>query len=40
MSAKIQSIWDLWEKNLLKYEELFMTERNQPELQQKRESLD
>jgi hypothetical protein len=40
MSAKFQSIWDLWEKNLLKYEELFMTERNQPELQQKRESLD
>jgi hypothetical protein len=25
---------------LMKYEEPFMTERNQPELQQKRESLD
>ena len=38
--SKNQSIWDLWEKNLMKYEEPFMTERNQPELQQKRKSLD
>ena len=37
---KNQSIWDLWERNLMKYEEPFITERNQPELQQKRESLD
>lgn len=37
---KNQSIWDLWERNLMKYEEPFMTERNQPKLQQKRESLD
>ena len=37
---KNQSIWDLWEGNLMKYEEPFMTERNQPELQQERESLD
>jgi antitoxin VapB len=37
---KNQSIWDLWERNLMKYEEPFMTERNQPELQQERESLD
>ena len=36
---KNQSIWDLWENNLMKYEEPFMTERNQPELQQKREHL-
>jgi len=38
--SKNQSIWDLWEKNLMKYEEpfmTFMTERNQPELQQERE---
>lgn len=35
-----QSIWDIWERNLMKYEEPFMTERNQPELQQERESLD
>jgi antitoxin VapB len=38
--SKNQSIWDLWEKNLMKYEEPFMTERNQPELQQEREILD
>ena len=38
--SKYQSIWDLWERNLMKYEEPFITERNQPELQQKRESLD
>ena len=38
--SKNQSMWDLWEKNLMKYEEPFMTERNQPALQQKRESLD
>ena len=37
---KNQSIWDLWEKNLMKYEEPFVTERNQPELQQEREILD
>ena len=38
--SKNQSIWDLWEKNLMKYEEPFMTDRNQPELQQEREILD
>ena len=38
--SKNQSMWDLWENNLMKYEEPFMTERNQPELQQERESLD
>lgn len=38
--SKNHSIWDLWEKNLMKYEEPFLTERNQPEPQQKRESLD
>ena len=37
---KNQSIWDLWEGNLMKYEEPFMMERNQPELQQEREGLD
>ena len=37
---KNQSIWDLWEGNLMKYEAPFMTERNQPELQQERERLD
>jgi antitoxin VapB len=40
LMPKNKSIWDLWERNLMKYEEPFMTERNQPELQQERESLD
>ncbi len=35
-----QSVWDNWEKNLMKYEKPFMIERNQPELQQEREHLD
>ena len=34
------SIWDRWEKNLMKYEEPFMTCRNQPEQEQSREQLD
>lgn len=34
------SIWDRWEKNLMKYEEPFMTCRNQPEKEQSREKLD
>lgn len=34
------SIWDVWEKNLMKYDEPFMTERNQTENQQEREGLD
>lgn len=37
---KSQSVWDLWEKNLMKHEVPFMPERNQPELQQERDSLD
>lgn len=37
---KNQSIWNLWEANLIKYEEPFMIERNQPERQQERERLD
>ncbi len=36
---KDDSIWEVWEKNLGKYNEPFMTERNQPELQQKREEI-
>ena len=40
LMPKNQSIWDLWERNLMKYEEPFMTERNQPEPQQERENLD
>ena len=37
---KDRSLWDLWEQNLMKYGELFMTERNQPENQQERAELD
>ncbi len=36
---KAESLWEIWEKNLMKYDEPFMTSRNQPE-QQKREGLD
>ncbi|MBU4316621.1 MAG: AbrB/MazE/SpoVT family DNA-binding domain-containing protein [Proteobacteria bacterium] len=38
--SKSHSIWDLWERNLMKYEEPFMIERNQPGEQQERENLD
>ena len=34
------SAWDIWEQNLMKYEDPFMTERNQPENQDKRAGLD
>ena len=37
---KDKTIWDIWEKNLKKYDTPFMTERNQPESQQKRAGLD
>ncbi len=37
---KDRSIWETWEKNLMKYEEPFMNERKQPMAQQKREGLD
>ncbi len=37
---KDQSLWDIWEQNLMKHEEPFMTERNQPEDQQERPGLD
>ncbi len=38
--SKNQSIWDLWEKNLIKYEDPFIIKRNQPQHQQEREGLD
>jgi antitoxin VapB len=38
--AKDKSPWDIWEKNLTKYDEPFMTGRNQPKKQQKRVGLD
>jgi antitoxin VapB len=37
---KNRSVWDIWEQNIMKYSEPFMTERNQPEAQQVREELD
>ncbi|MEA3358371.1 MAG: type II toxin-antitoxin system VapB family antitoxin [Thermodesulfobacteriota bacterium] len=37
---KDRSVWDLWEKNLMKHEKPFMTERNQPEIQQERAGID
>jgi len=38
--SKDQSIWDVWERNVMKYKEPFMIERKQPETQQERESFD
>lgn len=37
---KNQSVWELWEKNLLKHDTPFIMERNQPGRQQERESID
>ena len=37
---KDQSIWDIWEQNLRMYDEPFMHDRNQPEMQQERAGLD
>jgi antitoxin VapB len=37
---KDNAVWDRWEENLSKYEKPFMTDRNQPESQQKRAGLD
>jgi antitoxin VapB len=38
--SKDRSLWDIWEQNLMKYAEPFMTERNQPENQDKRAGFD
>ena len=37
---KDNGIWDVWEKNLRKYDKPFMPERNQPQSQQERKGLD
>ncbi len=37
---KDRSLWDTWEQNLMKYDEPFMTGRNQPEIEQERAGLD
>ncbi len=36
---KDATVWDVWEKNLSKYETPFMTERDQPIQQQKRDTF-
>ncbi|MBT8340246.1 MAG: AbrB/MazE/SpoVT family DNA-binding domain-containing protein [Desulfatitalea sp.] len=38
--SKNQSVWDLWEKNLMKYDTAFMMDRRQPSQQQERDGLD
>ena len=37
---KNNSIWDVWEKNLMKYKNRFIDDRNHPDLQQGRSDLD
>ncbi len=37
---KDRSLWDIWKQNLMKYDEPFMTDRNQPEHQDERTGLD
>jgi len=37
---KDNSIWDVWEKNLSRYDNPFMTDRQQSEFQQERTGLD
>jgi len=37
---KNNSIWDVWERNLIKYNNRFIDDRNQPDLQQGRSDLD
>ncbi|PIE74424.1 MAG: AbrB/MazE/SpoVT family DNA-binding domain-containing protein [Deltaproteobacteria bacterium] len=36
---KDSTVWDVWEKNLSKYNTPFITERDQPKQQQEREAL-
>lgn len=37
---KNNSIWDVWEKNLIKYNDRFIDDRNQPDLRKGRSDLD
>jgi len=39
LMPKNKSVWDIWEKNLSKYDEPFMIDRNQPTSQQERPGL-
>ncbi len=34
---KSNSVWDIWERNIMKYDDKFMDERNQPEQQERHE---
>ncbi len=34
-----ESVWSIWEENLKKHDEPFMTERDQPGFQQERDGL-
>jgi antitoxin VapB len=36
---KDESIWDIWEQNLRKYDKPFLADRNQPDSQQERDGL-
>ncbi len=36
---KDNTVWDVWENNLKKYEKPFMADRKQPKMQQVREGL-
>lgn len=38
--SKDQSVWDVWERDMLQYDEPLMDARNQPRGQQEREGLD
>ena len=40
LMPKNHSVWDVWEDQLDKFNEPFMTDRNQPTAQQVREGLD
>jgi len=40
LMPKNHSVWDVWEDQLDKFNEPFMTDRNQPPAQQVREGLD
>jgi antitoxin VapB len=40
LMPKDKTIWEVWEKNLNKYDTPFMNERNQAEAQQERVGLD
>ena len=37
---KDRSLWDVWEEQLMRYDEPFILDRNQPPSQQEREALD